>query len=65
MEDTFADNKKIMVNTFQLPVINSELISDKIDLKQDLFDLFDDTKTKLIYRLNEIFGIGEKANLPE
>lgn len=47
IKDALAQDKEISVKAFQLPIINRELLSNELDGKTDLNDLFKTTREEL------------------
>jgi len=54
IQDRFANDAKILIKVFQLPIINRELFKEPLDENLTLFDLFNQTKTELKIRLEKI-----------
>lgn len=47
IKDALAKGKEISVKAYQLPIINKELLTSKLDSKRDLNDLFASTREVL------------------
>ncbi len=54
IRDTLANGKEILINAFQLPILNKDLLSVDLNTKQDLKKLFESTKNELRDRIEEI-----------
>lgn len=54
IQDRFANEAKILIKVFQVPIINRELFKDVPDNNLPLHDLFYQTKIALKTRLEEI-----------
>ncbi|HZV69308.1 MAG TPA: hypothetical protein VFG10_07185 [Saprospiraceae bacterium] len=54
IQDTFADNRKIQIRAFQIPVLNRNLLSSDLDYKISLDEIFETTKWKLKESLERI-----------
>lgn len=52
--DALADDAKILVKAFQLPILNRELLVDHSILNANLQELFESTKNRLKSRLEDI-----------
>jgi len=54
IEDALAENKEIQINSYQLPVINTGLLDNKFNPNLDLTTMFEETKQKLIQKIETI-----------
>jgi 5-methylcytosine-specific restriction enzyme subunit McrC len=54
IKDTLANNKVISIKAFQLPIIHKGLLTQELNTKTDLNDLFETTRIELIKKLEEI-----------
>lgn len=54
IEDTFADNRKIRIRAFQIPVLNKSLLITEINQHLNLNDMFESTMLNLKNRLESI-----------
>jgi 5-methylcytosine-specific restriction enzyme subunit McrC len=54
IKDALADDKKISINAYQLPIINRALLDTTFVKHTDLNELFESTKQDLIIKLNNI-----------
>lgn len=53
IKDALAQ-EEILIKAFQLPIINRELLEDKLNPKTDLSNLFETTKNQLVLAINKI-----------
>ena len=60
IEDALAEGKEIKINAFQLPVINTEVLSNHFNPNLDLVKMFESTKIDLINKLRGILLIGNE-----
>ena len=54
IEDTFANNRKIRIRAFQIPILNKSLLNTEINQHLNLNDMFESTKLNLKYKLESI-----------
>ncbi len=54
IKDALADNREIKINAFQLPIINTDLLTLKLDLKEDLREMFKSTRENLKTKIKKI-----------
>ena len=54
IEDALADNKEIQINSYQLPILNKELLESKFNPNFDLTTMFEGTKLQLIEKIKAI-----------
>lgn len=56
IEDSFADDKKIFIKAYQLPIINRQLLQSPLEINTELNELFESTRIDLIERLQDILN---------
>ncbi|MGV8944872.1 MAG: McrC family protein [Lutibacter sp.] len=56
IEDELADGKRISIKSFQLPIINENLMNQQFDKSIHLAEMFEQTKEKLIEKIKEILS---------
>lgn len=56
--DALAENKQITIHSFQLPIINKELLSEDIEGNNNLIDMFEETKINLKQKFEDILKTG-------
>ncbi len=54
IQDALADNKEIQINSYQLPILNKDLLGNKFNPNFDLATMFEDTRIELIEKLTKI-----------
>ncbi len=54
IKDVLANNRAIIIRAIQLPILNRELLGNKLDTKTELKELFDITRQKLKNKIEEI-----------
>ena len=54
IEDALADDKEVQINSYQLPVLNRELLESKFDLNFDLTEAFGEVRIALKQALKNI-----------
>jgi len=54
IEDTLAANKVIQINSYQLPILNKELFTERFKADFDLKTIFESTRIELIEKLKKI-----------
>ena len=54
IKDTLADGKEILIRTFQLPILNRELLEKELETSIDLKELFEPTKQELKSKIEKI-----------
>ena len=54
IEDALAENKEIQINSYQLPVLNKDLLSNSFNPGLDLNTMFESTKIELIEKIKKI-----------
>lgn len=54
IEDALAENKVIQINSYQLPILNKELFSERFKPDFDLNTMFESTKKELIEKIKKI-----------
>ncbi len=56
IKDALAGEKEIIINAFQLPIINRAMLSDELSSTKELKDLFESTKIQLKNRISTILN---------
>ena len=54
IQDALADNKEIQINSYQLPILNNEILKDKFKPDFDLVTMFESTRIELIEKITKI-----------
>ena len=54
IHDSFANNKKISIKAFQLPILNRELLEKELESKTDLNEIFKSTRLELKNKIEHI-----------
>ena len=56
IKDELANDKKVTIKAFQLPIINTELFNQEADTNSNLTDQFESTKEELIIQIEANLG---------